>query len=106
MDVDFKGAWETVKDAVVSFGWVKGTLTIFFWVAHFWIYREYRGRLKDRQDEINRIAAENHEYRDRFIGLLDKYFKPSQQALREGTDEPAAKATTEKAKAAKKGRKE
>ena len=34
----------------------------------------YNGRLKDRQDEINRLAADNHEYRDRFLAMLDKHF--------------------------------
>ncbi|MGH9840169.1 MAG: hypothetical protein ACREEM_15415 [Blastocatellia bacterium] len=34
-------SWETVKDFVVHFGWVKGTLTILFWVFHAWIYLLY-----------------------------------------------------------------
>ena len=81
MIIDWDSAWKVVRDAIVSFGWAKGTLTIFFWVAHYWIFREYRGRLRDRQNEIDRIAADNREYRDRFTNLLDQYFKPPQQLI-------------------------
>lgn len=66
--------WETIKDFVISLGWTKGIFTIFFFMAHFWIYTLYMGRLKDRQNEINRIAAENREYRERFLSLLDEHF--------------------------------
>lgn len=34
----------------------------------------YNGRLQDRQEEINRLAADNHEYRDRFLAVIDKHF--------------------------------
>ncbi len=65
-------SWETVKDFIVSFGWVKGTLTILFWVFHAWIYLLYNGRLKDRQKEIDRLIQENREYRKMFVALLDQ----------------------------------
>ena len=65
-------SWETIKDFVVHFGWVKGTLTILFWVFHAWIYLLYNGRLKDRKKEIDRLIQENREYRERFIALLDQ----------------------------------
>lgn len=72
-------AWTIVKDAVASFGFVKGTFTLFFWVAQYWIYRLYSGRLKDRQREIDRIAKENREYRDRLLALMDKHFQVPQK---------------------------
>ncbi len=65
-------SWETIRDFVVHFGWVKGTLTILFWVFHAWIYLLYNGRLKDRQKEIDRLIQENREHRERFIALLDR----------------------------------
>lgn len=80
-------SWETIKDFVVSFGWAKGTLTILFWVFHIWIYRLYTARLEDKQKEIERLAQDNKEYRDRFLALLDRYFdyprKPEPPALPE-----------------------
>jgi len=79
--VDWQNAWKIVKDAITSLGWAKGILTLFFWVAHAWIYREYRGRLNDRQKQIDMIAAENREYRERLTGLLDQYFKPPQALI-------------------------
>ena len=67
-------AWNVVKDAVVSFGLLRGSFVLFFWVAHYWIYKLYSGRLRDRQKEIDRVAADNREYRERFLDLLDKHF--------------------------------
>lgn len=65
--------WEIVKDAIVTLGLVRGTFVLFFWIAHFWIFRLYSGRLKDRQKEIDNIAAENRQYRERFLALIDKH---------------------------------
>lgn len=67
--------FNTVKDFVITFGWAKGILTIFFFLAHYWIFRQYDGRLKDRQKEIDRLAEENAEYRNRFLDMLDERFK-------------------------------
>lgn len=64
--------WETFKEFLVEFGWIKGTFSVFFLIAHAWIYRLYSGRLRDRQLEIDRIAEENREYRERFLSLLDQ----------------------------------
>jgi hypothetical protein len=80
--------WEIIKDAIATFGLLKGTFALFFWVAHYWIYRLYAGRLQDRQREIDKVAAENREYRDRFMTLLDIKF-----GLRD--DKEAAKPKTE-----------
>lgn len=40
-------------------------------IFHRWISRLHQGRLDDRQREIDRLAKENHEYRDRFQKLID-----------------------------------
>ena len=42
--------------------------------CHFYIFKLYKQVLKDRQKEIDRLAEENHQYRDRFIKLLDNKF--------------------------------
>jgi hypothetical protein len=67
-------SWDVIRDYVVAFGWTKGTLTIFFWLAHWWIYRTYNGRLRDRQEQINQLAAENRQYRERFLAIMDGHF--------------------------------
>ena len=36
------------------------------------IHRQHQEQLQDRQREIDRLAKDNHEYRDRFLALLDK----------------------------------
>jgi len=66
--------WQTIKDLIQTLGWTKGVFTVFFFLAHAYIFSLYRGRLKDRQIEIDRLAKDNHEYRDRFLALLDRHF--------------------------------
>lgn len=75
-------AWDEIRQFVSEFGLVKGIFTIFFFMAHAWIYRLYSGRLEDRQKEIDRLAADNHEYRERFLSTLDRemgYRTPTRQ---------------------------
>ena len=39
-------------------------------VSSKWIAKIHKGRLEDRQQEIDRVAAENREYRELFSQLL------------------------------------
>ncbi len=77
MEFDLDGLLEMIK----ALGWAKGMFTVFFFMAHGYIYSLYRGRLNDRQKEIDRIASENREYRERFLKLMDDRFSysPSQK---------------------------
>jgi len=77
MEFDVDGLLEMIK----ALGWAKGMFTVFFFMAHGYIYSLYRGRLNDRQKEIDRIASENREYRERFLKLMDDRFSysPSQK---------------------------
>lgn len=38
------------------------------------IHKQHDDQLADKQQEIERLAKENHEYRDRFLAILDKRF--------------------------------
>ena len=51
---------------VAMFGWV--------WKLNRHIHNQHREQLKDRQLEINRLAEDNHAYRDRFLAVLDEKF--------------------------------
>lgn len=73
--------WDEILSFIKALGWTKGVFTIFFFLAHGWIYNLYRDRLKDRQSEINRLATDNREYRERFLSLLDKHFEHSTPAV-------------------------
>lgn len=77
MDFDVDDLLEMIK----ALGWAKGMFTVFFFMAHGYIFSLYRGRLNDRQKEIDRIASENREYRERFLKLMDDKFSysPSQK---------------------------
>lgn len=65
-------AFEIIKDFVQSFGWTKGVFTIFFFLAHWCYFWTNNQRLKDRQREIDRLANDNREYRDRYLAIHDK----------------------------------
>jgi hypothetical protein len=66
--------WESVKTLLVSFGLVRGLFVIFFLMAHYFIWKQYKGRLDDRQKEIDRLAQDNREYRERFLTFMDQVF--------------------------------
>jgi len=64
--------WDTILQFVRSLGLIKGVGVIFFFFMHGMYFLAINGRLKDRQTEIDRVAAENREYRKRFLSILDK----------------------------------
>jgi hypothetical protein len=68
-------SWDQIWTFVHELGVVKGTFVLFFWVAHAAYFALQNGRLKDRQKEIDRLAGENKDYRDRFTALLDRELK-------------------------------
>lgn len=47
---------------------------MFLWVRSLnaRIHLQHQEQLQDRQREIDRLAEDNHAYRDRFLALLDK----------------------------------
>lgn len=67
-------------DLVKSLGVTKGLFVIFFFIAHIWVHLLHKGRLKDRQNEIDRLAQDNREYRERFLSLMDQKFSYSPQS--------------------------
>lgn len=66
--------WDIILQFIEALGWLEGVSTIFLFVFHMWIYALYKGRLNDRQDEIDRLAKDNREYREMFVELLDRKF--------------------------------
>jgi len=57
-----------------QFGLLRGTFAFFFFLAHAWVWWLYEQRVRDAKQQIARVAAENHDYRDRFLELLDNKF--------------------------------
>ena len=53
---------------------ILGIIIMFSWVRSLnsRIHQQYEKQLQDRQSEIDRLAADNREYRERFLVLLDK----------------------------------
>lgn len=47
--------------------------------CHFYIFRLYSKRLQDRKTEIDRLAAENQQYRDRFFKLIDSKYSDQKE---------------------------
>ena len=53
---------------------ILGIIGMFSWVRSLnsRIHRQHQEQLQDRQRELDRLAEDNHAYRDRFLALLDK----------------------------------
>lgn len=64
---------EDLRKLILALGWTKAVFALFFFMMHGWIFHLYRGRLADRQAEINRLATDNRELRERLMALLDKH---------------------------------
>lgn len=65
--------WDNIVVLIQSLGVTKGLFAVFFIGAHLVIYGLYRNTIKQMQAEINRLAAENREYRERFLSFVDKH---------------------------------
>jgi hypothetical protein len=59
-----------VVGLIQAIGMTKTLFAVIILSCHFYIFRVYNARLQDRQNEINRLATENHDYRDKFSQLL------------------------------------
>lgn len=86
---DLVAFMKALQEFLLAIGYTNGLFALFFIGAQVWIYREYQGRLADRQKEIERLAEENREYRERFLQILDKHHKlkptkPKANELTEG----------------------
>jgi Mg2+ and Co2+ transporter CorA len=73
---------DTIASFLAKFGEINGLLILgiifmFWWVRSLTarIHRQHQEQLQDRQREIDRLADDNHAYRDRFLALLDKKFQ-------------------------------
>lgn len=53
-------------------GFAEGLLAIVMALGGLWIYKIHQGRLDDLQREIDRLAQENREHRDRFTRILER----------------------------------
>ena len=62
-------------------GWPEGVLTVLILFVFYLNYRLYILRIKDHKEQIDRLAKENHEYRDIFTKLLDDKFGISSNNL-------------------------
>ena len=69
-----KDFFDIVKDFIVNFGWTKGVFTIFFFLSHYWLYKSNERRVREKQNEIDRLAQDNREYRTVYLKQLDAGF--------------------------------
>lgn len=74
-------SFDQILEFVKALGVIKGTFVLFFWVAHVVIFSQYRGRIKDRGREIQRLADENKEHRERFTALIDQKLRVPKHLL-------------------------
>ena len=71
--------YDSFLEFLKHFGTVRGLALIFiiaiFFTLIWLVQRMYFRNITDKQDQINRLAAENKEYRDRFLKILDEKHK-------------------------------
>lgn len=77
--IDYSNLPQQVLELFKQVGWPAGlsivTILFFYWRND----RLYKRNLDDKQQQIDRLAAENKEYRDRLTALMDRelnYKKP------------------------------
>lgn len=69
--INLSGLLDSIRTYINDFGIANGLLILFFIFGHYAIWTLYKRNIKGKQEEINRIAAENREYRERFTKLID-----------------------------------
>lgn len=69
-----KAALDFLMGMFKEFGLSSGLLVVIVLGMHYWVFRLYNRQLEDRQREIDRIAADNRDLRERFTRLLDRHF--------------------------------
>lgn len=58
-------------DFIANLTPIEGILLVLVLVFHRTTIKSHKMRVVDKQKKIDRLAKENHEYRDRFMYLLD-----------------------------------
>lgn len=62
-------------DFLANLSFTEGALLILLILGGFWLYKSQQSRLDERQRELDRLAADNRDYRDRFERLHDRLEK-------------------------------
>lgn len=58
-----------------NLSFTEGAMLILVVLFYRGTIKSYHKRLDDRQKEIDRLAADNREYRERFVQLMDRELK-------------------------------
>ena len=66
----------SISEFFSTLTFIEGVLLILLLLGGFWIYKSQQRQLDDRQREIDRLAADNREYRDRFERIMNQKLGP------------------------------
>ena len=66
----------SISEFFSTLTFIEGVLLILLLLGGFWIYKSQQRQLDDRQREIDRLAADNREYRDRFERMMNQKLGP------------------------------
>ena len=66
----------SISEFFSTLTFIQGVLLILVLLGGFWIYKSQQRQLDDRQWEIDRLAAGNREYRDRFERIMNQKLGP------------------------------
>jgi hypothetical protein len=62
--------WDFLTKIYQEHGIISVAVLVALVAACYWIHKLYEGRLQDRQQQIDRLAEENRQYRDIFMRLI------------------------------------
>ena len=63
----------------------EGVLVFLIFFGGLWIYKSHNRQLDDRQKELDRLAKDNHRYRDRFEQMQDRIERLNDRLERQST---------------------
>lgn len=71
--------WEAIFKAVKDLGYIETILLIVVILVIFYNFKRgnvlYKQNIEDKQKQIDRLAKENREYREKFWDMLNNYHK-------------------------------
>ena len=71
-----------------NLSFTEGALLILLILGGFWLYKVQQNRFAERQKELDRLAADNRDYRDRFERLHDMLEKSASKQTNHTGNKP------------------
>lgn len=74
VEIDVAEVGKAIAELFKELGWERGFFFLIIGLFQWFLHRQYRVNLDARKEQIDLLAQENKDYRDRFIQLMDKQY--------------------------------